>query len=167
MNGDLLGAALGGDMLGARQRRPATVTGKPDKIVRHQGHGAPRALLPGRVGRGINDNLADHLPTSMARIATRNEKPRQRIGHHRSFGLGSVIVQVPQCGSHAPPTLYRGGELSCGPPRLALFSIDLCTLLGSNPSNPPTSIDHKRRSRGRGHLELLDRADDQARDLHL
>jgi hypothetical protein len=92
VNGDLLGAALGGDMLSAHQRRPATVTGKPDKIVRYQGDRAPRAPLPRRISRGINDNLPDHSPTGMARIATRNEKPRQRVGHQRSFGLGSVIV---------------------------------------------------------------------------
>jgi hypothetical protein len=28
----------------------------------------------------------------MARIATRNEKPGQRVGQHRSSRLGSVIV---------------------------------------------------------------------------
>jgi hypothetical protein len=33
VHGDLLGSALGGDMLGARQRRAATVTGQPDEIV--------------------------------------------------------------------------------------------------------------------------------------
>jgi hypothetical protein len=33
VNGDLFGTALSGDMLGAHQRRPATITGKPDEIV--------------------------------------------------------------------------------------------------------------------------------------
>jgi hypothetical protein len=33
VNGDLLGTALGGDMLGAHQWRPAWITGKPDEIV--------------------------------------------------------------------------------------------------------------------------------------
>jgi hypothetical protein len=92
VNGDLLGAALGGDMLGARQRRPATLTGKPDKIVRNERYRAPRAPLPGRVRRRVDDNLAHHSPTSMARIATRNKKPGQCIGHQRSSRLGSVIV---------------------------------------------------------------------------
>jgi hypothetical protein len=32
VNRDLLGAALGGDMLGACQRRPAAVAGKPEEI---------------------------------------------------------------------------------------------------------------------------------------
>jgi hypothetical protein len=32
VNGDLFGTALGSDMLGAHQRRPAPITGKPDQI---------------------------------------------------------------------------------------------------------------------------------------
>jgi hypothetical protein len=31
--GDLFGTPLSGDMLGAHQRRAATITGKPDEIV--------------------------------------------------------------------------------------------------------------------------------------
>ena len=79
VNGDLLGTTLGGDVLGARQRRPAAVTGKPDQIVRNQRDRAPRALLPGRVSRRINDDLAYHSPTRMVRIAPRNEKPGQCV----------------------------------------------------------------------------------------
>jgi hypothetical protein len=92
VHGDLLGAALGGDVLSPRQRRPAAVSGKPDKIFRYQRYRATRAPLPGRVSRRINDNLAYHSPTSMARIATRNEKPGQRVGQHRGSRFGSVIV---------------------------------------------------------------------------
>jgi hypothetical protein len=66
----------------------------------------------------------------MARIATRNEKPGQRIGQHRSSRLGSVIVQVPQRRSHVPTALHCGGQLPRGPPRLASFVIDLSTVLG-------------------------------------
>jgi hypothetical protein len=33
VDGNLFGTALGGDVLGAHQRRPATITGKPDEIV--------------------------------------------------------------------------------------------------------------------------------------
>jgi hypothetical protein len=32
VHGDLLGAALSGDVLGACQRRPAAVAGKPEEI---------------------------------------------------------------------------------------------------------------------------------------
>lgn len=130
MNGDLLSAALGGDMLGARQRRSATLTGKPNKIVRYLHYRAPGAPLPGCVSRRINDNLSYHSPTSMARIATRNEKTGQRIGHHRRSRLGSVIVQVPQCGRHVPAALHRARQLPRRPPRLASFVFDLPTVLG-------------------------------------
>jgi hypothetical protein len=33
VNSDLFGTALSGDMLGAHQGRPATITGKPHEIV--------------------------------------------------------------------------------------------------------------------------------------
>ncbi len=75
VNGDLLGAALGGDVLSARQWRPATVAGKPEEIFRHQRYRAPRAPLPWRVSRRIDDNLTHDSPTSVVRIAARNEEP--------------------------------------------------------------------------------------------
>jgi hypothetical protein len=95
VSGDLLGAALGGDMLGARQRRPAGITGKSDEIPRHQRYRAPRAPFPGCVSRRINDNLAYHPPTSVARIATGDEKPGQRVSHAHSSRLRAVSVKVP------------------------------------------------------------------------
>ena len=79
MDGDLFGTALRGDVLGAHQRRPATITGKPDEIVGYQRYRASRALLPGRVGRRINDDLAHHSPTRMVRIAPRDQKPGQCV----------------------------------------------------------------------------------------
>jgi hypothetical protein len=143
VNGDLFGAALGGDMLGARQRCPAPVTGQPDEIARYQRYRAPRALLPGRVSRRINDNLADHSPTRMVRIAPRNEKPGQRVGDPHSFRLRPVSIQVPQCGTHVPAALHRAGELPRRPPRLASFIVDLFTVLG------PESFDEPARARTR------------------
>jgi hypothetical protein len=75
VNGDLLGAALGGDVLGAGERRPAMVAGKPEEIFGHQRYRAPRAPLPRRVSRRIDDNLAHDPPTSVVRIAAGNEEP--------------------------------------------------------------------------------------------
>jgi hypothetical protein len=95
MNRDLLGAALGGDMLGACQRRPATIFGKPEEILRHEWYRAPRAPLPRRVSRRIDDNLTHDSPTGMVRIAPRYEKPGQRIRYTQSSWLGPVTVQVP------------------------------------------------------------------------
>jgi hypothetical protein len=75
VNGDLFGAALGGDMLSARQLRAPTVAGKADEILGYERYRASRALLPRRVGRRVHDDLADDSPTRVVRIATRNEKP--------------------------------------------------------------------------------------------
>ena len=100
VNRDLLGAALGGDVLGAGQRRPAGVIGKPEEILRDQRHRPPRAPLPRRVSRRIDDNLTHDSPTTMVRIATRNEEPGQRLSYPYSSRLGPVTVQVPQCGTH-------------------------------------------------------------------
>jgi hypothetical protein len=130
VNGDLLGATLGGDMLGARQRRPPTLAGKPDEILRYQRYRAPRAPLPRRVRRRIDDDLTHDSPTRMVRIATRNEEPGQRLGHPQSSGLGPVTVQVSQCGTHVPAALHCPGELPRSPPRLASFIIDPSTVLG-------------------------------------
>jgi hypothetical protein len=129
VNGNLLGSALGGDMLSACQRRPPTLASKPDEILRHQRYRAPRAPLPRRVRRRIDDNLTHDSPTGMVRIATRNEKSGQRLGHPHSFGLGPVAVQVPQCGTHVPAGLDCPGELPRSPPRLVSFIIDPSTVL--------------------------------------
>jgi hypothetical protein len=118
VNRDLLGAAPGGDMLGACQRRPATVASKPEEIFRDQRYRAPRASLPRRVRRRIDDNLTHDSPTTVVRIAARNEEPRQRLGYPHSSGLGPVTIQVPQCGTNVPAPLNRPGELPGSPPRL-------------------------------------------------
>ena len=137
VNGDLLGAALSGDMLGACQGCPATVAGKPEEILRNQRYRAPRAPLPWRISRGIDDNMTHDSPTCMVRIATRNEKPGQRVGYTESSGLGRVTVQMPQCGTHVPAALYCPGELTRGPPRLASFIIDPSTVLDRK-AGPPS-----------------------------
>ncbi len=129
VNGDLFGPALGGDMLGPCQRRPATVAGKPEQVLRYERYRAPRAPLPRRVSRGIDDNLTHDSPTRMVRIATRNEEPSQRLGYTLSSGFGPVTVQVPQCGTHVPSALHCPGELPRTPPRLASFIIDPSTVL--------------------------------------
>jgi hypothetical protein len=129
VNGDLLGAALSGDMLGTCQRRPATIAGKPEEILRYQRYRAPRASLPRRISRGIDDNLTHYSPTSMVRIATRDEKPGQRVGYTQRSGLGRVTVQMPQRSTHVPAALYCPGELPRTPPRLASVIFDPSTVL--------------------------------------
>jgi hypothetical protein len=95
VSGDLFGAALGGDMLSTHQLRAPTVAGKADEIFGDQRYRAPCALLPRRVGRRVDDDLTDDSPTRVVRIATRNEKPCQRLRHTQRSRLGPVAVQVP------------------------------------------------------------------------
>ena len=80
MDSDLFGAPLGGDVLGVRQLRPPAVAGKRNQILGDDSYRAPRALLPRRVGRRVDHNLTDDSPTSVMRVATRDKKPRQRVG---------------------------------------------------------------------------------------
>jgi hypothetical protein len=47
----------------------------------------------------------------MVRIATRNEKPGQRVRDRHSSRLRSMSIQVPQRGADVPAVLHRTGEL--------------------------------------------------------
>jgi hypothetical protein len=133
VNGDLFGTALSGNMLSARQLRAPTLASKADEVLGHQRYRAPRAFLPWRVGRRVDDDLTHDSPPRVVRIATRNEKPRERLRHPHRPWLGSVAVQVPQCGTHVTAVLYRPGELTGSPPRLLSFIVDRSTVLGQNP----------------------------------
>jgi hypothetical protein len=95
MHGDLLGAALSGEMLGARQRRPAGLPGQPNEIIGDQRYRAPRASLPGRISHRINHDLTHHSPPRVVRVATGYEKSSERVRHSRRFWLGSMLVEMP------------------------------------------------------------------------
>jgi hypothetical protein len=95
VNRDLLGAPLGGDVLGAGQLRPAAVAGECDQILGDHRYRASRTLLPGRIGRRVDDNLTDDSPTSVVRVAPGNKKPRERVGHSIRPGLGCMDVEMP------------------------------------------------------------------------
>ena len=95
MNRDLLSASLGGDVLSLGQLRPPTVAGECDQILGDHRYRASRTLLPRRIGRRVDDNLTDDPPTSVMRVATRNKKPRERVGNSIRPGLGCVDVEMP------------------------------------------------------------------------
>ena len=80
MESDLFGASLGGDVLCVGQLRPPTVAGECDEVLGDHRYCASRTLLPGRIGRRVDDNLTDDSPTSVMRIATRNKKPGSGAG---------------------------------------------------------------------------------------
>jgi hypothetical protein len=134
VHGDLLGAALSGEMLSTRQRRPARLTGQPNEIIGDQRDRAARALLPGRVGHRIDHDLAHHSPTSMMRVAPGYEKSSERVRHSRRFGLSAVLVEMAQGRTDAPATLDCAGELPRRPLWLMSFVVDASPLVGRGPS---------------------------------
>ena len=94
VNGDLFGAALGGDVLSAYQLRAPVVAGKADQVLGYERDSPPGAFLPWRVGRRVDHDLADYSPARMVRIAARNEKARQRLGDTHCRRLGRVAVEM-------------------------------------------------------------------------
>ena len=58
---------------------PGIQNGECDEILGDHRHRASRTLLPRRIGRRVDDNLTDDSPTSVMRVATRNEKPREGV----------------------------------------------------------------------------------------
>ncbi len=81
VTGHLLGAALGGDVLGASKLRAPTVLRKAQQIAGDQRDSPPRALLPRRVGGGVHYHLAHDPPTGMVGVAAGDEEPSERFGH--------------------------------------------------------------------------------------
>jgi hypothetical protein len=118
VTGDLFGAPLGGDVLGARELGANTLTGKAQQVTGDERYCAARAFLPRRVGGGIHDDLADDSPAGVMGVAASDEKPCERLGDTRCSGLGRVAIQMPQCGTHVAPAVHRPRELRSGPPRL-------------------------------------------------
>ena len=94
MHRDLFGAPLGSDVLSARQRRAPAVAREADQILSHERHGSPRAFLPRRVRRRVDDNLTDDSPPGVVGVTARNEKPRERLCHPQRFGLRPVAVEM-------------------------------------------------------------------------
>jgi hypothetical protein len=127
---DLFGAPLGGDVLCVGQLRPPMVAGECDEVLGDHRYCASRTLLPGRIGRRVDDNLTDDSPTSVMRIATRNKKPRERVGHSMGSGLGRVDVEMPERGTDVPAVIYRPSQFPRGSPRSLSRNVDFSTVPG-------------------------------------
>lgn len=135
MDGDLLGAALGGDVLGTRQRRAPLAAGEGHQVVGDQPHGSPRAFLPGRIGGGVHDNLTDDPPAGVVRVAASDEKPGQRLGDSGRAWLGTVAVEMPERSADTTTVLHCPGELAWGSARLFNVILDLFSVLRA--ASPP------------------------------
>jgi hypothetical protein len=94
MGSDLLDPPLRGDVLGMSQLHPSGVACKRHEIAGNDRYRAPCAFLPRRVSSRVDDDLTDDPPTRVVRVAPRDEKPRQSIGHALGPGVGRVAVQM-------------------------------------------------------------------------
>ena len=118
VTGNLLRAALGSDVLGAPERRAATLTGKVQQITGHERHCSAGTLLPRCVGGRIHHDLTNDSPARMMGVAASDEKARERLGNGGCPRLGSVAVEMAQCGAHVAPVVDRSRELHRTPPWL-------------------------------------------------
>lgn len=115
---DLLRAALGGDVLGARELRAATRSGKVQQIGGYERHCPAGTLLPRSVGGRIHHDLTNDSPARMMRVAPSDEKARERLGNGGCPRLGAVTVEMAQCGADVAPVVDRSRELHRTPPWL-------------------------------------------------
>jgi hypothetical protein len=127
--GDLLGAALGGHMLGASQRGSPTLAGQAQQITGDQRNGATRALLPWCVGGRVDYDLANGAPTCVVGVAAGDEEPSESLGHADGPWFGPMGVEVAQCGTHVAAAVHCPGQLSRSTPRLSCLNVDASTAL--------------------------------------
>jgi hypothetical protein len=64
------------------------------------------------------------------RVATRNKKPRERIGQSRGSGLGRVHVEMPKRSTDVPAVIYGPCQFPRGPPRSVSLIVDTSTVPG-------------------------------------
>jgi hypothetical protein len=114
VGGDLLSSALRGDVLGLRQPGSPGGSGKGEEIVGDHRHGASCALLPGRISSRIDDHLADDAPAGVMRIATRDKKPRERVGNPLGVWLGCVAIEMPQRSRDLMTTIHSPCQVPSG-----------------------------------------------------
>jgi hypothetical protein len=117
--GDVLGATLGGDVLGAGQRRAAAPAREAEQVLDHLGDGAARAFLPRRVGGRVYDDLTDDPPARVVGLAAGDEEVRERLGDDDRVALRPVLIEVAQCRGDVATLSDGSGKLLCSPPGLA------------------------------------------------
>lgn len=106
------------ELVGARELCAATLTGKVQQITGYERHCPAGTLLPRCVGGRIHHDLTNDSPARMMGVAASDEKARERLGNGGCPRLGSVAVEMAQCGAHVAPVVDRSRELHGSPPRL-------------------------------------------------
>jgi len=117
--GDVLGTTLGGDVLGARQRRAAALAGEAQQVLGNFRDGATRTFLPGRVGGGVHNDLTDHPPARVVRLAAGDEKLGKRLGDDDRVALRPTLIKMAQRRGDITTLPDGSSKLECGPPGLA------------------------------------------------
>ncbi len=118
VTGDLLRTALGSDVLGAPELRAATLTREVQEITGDERHRPAGTPLPRCVGGRIHHDLTNDPPARVMGVAASDEKARKRLGNGGCTRLGSVAVEMAQCGAHVASVVHRSRELHSSPPRL-------------------------------------------------
>jgi hypothetical protein len=131
---NLFGSALRGDVLSLWQQGAACASGKRDEVVGDRRHRASCTPLPWRVGRRIDDHLADDSPAGVMRITARNKESRERLGDLLGFGIGRMAVEMPQRCVDIAATVHGSCQGPCGWPRSMSRIVDQSTV---PPARPP------------------------------
>ena len=113
--GDLLGAAAGGEVLSAVQRRAPLLGREVQQVLGHQRDGAAGARLPRRVGGGVHDDLAHDAPARVMGLAASDEEARERFGEDGGVRFCAARVQVAQRLADVAAVSDGASELSRGP----------------------------------------------------
>ena len=128
MGGDLFGPPLSSDVLGVRQLGTPGGASKGNEIVGDHRYSSSRTLLPWRVRGRIDDYLADGSPASMMRIATRDKKPRQRVGEPLGLGIRRVDIEMPQRCADLATAVHCACQISCSRARSLSRVVDQSTV---------------------------------------
>jgi hypothetical protein len=112
------------DVLSAGERGAPRGLRKADQVFRYQWHGTSRTLLPRSIGSRIDDDLTEHSPTRMVRVAARDEEPAERLGDPLCIRLRSVTIKVPERRPDPAAVVNRACQLAGSLARLVYRVID-------------------------------------------
>ena len=112
---------------GVRPRSPA----RADEVLGDQPHGSPRAFLPRRIGRGVDDDLTHDPPAGVVGVTAGHEKPCERLGDPGRSRIGAVAVEMAERRAHATAGLDRPRDLAGGSARLFGVFVDPFTVLAA------------------------------------
>ena len=94
VTGDLLGAALRGDVLCVCELGATALAGKAQQVVGYDRYRTTGTSLPWRIGGGVHHNLTDDSPAVVVRVAAGDEEAGEGFGNSGRSGFGRVSVEM-------------------------------------------------------------------------